>query len=247
MSNYSPRRPDVSIQSTLKAATISPGRARHSRRPALIPAAAFNALESTADLSSILPDLHGLHNGGSVYILPPAPPPPELLLKMKLEQQQQQQQHLQPRPVALRRDPSSSSLSTDASDVDIEGDWDMSGTETPVQQPALPGSRTKVSNTMRRWSMKDLVDMDHKGDEEVFETPKQYIHKRQTSTVSQDLFSWVNSSTDAESGVRMVDIGSRVIKDLDSLPTSPMSSTAQPDIQRQLERLQEASRILHGL
>ncbi|KAK6335809.1 hypothetical protein TWF730_003186 [Orbilia blumenaviensis] len=243
MSTYSPRRSDVTIQSALKAATISPGRARHSRRPALIPAAAFNALESTADLSSILPDLHGLHNGSSVYILPPAPPPPELLLKMKLEQQQ----HLQPRPVALRRDPSSSSLSTDASDVDMDGDWDMSGSETPVQQPALPGARTKVSNTMRRWSMKDLVDLDHKGDEEVFETPKQYIHKRQTSTVSQDLFSWVNSSTDAETGVRMVDINHRVIKDLDSPPTSPMSSTSHPDIQRQLERLQEASRILHGL
>ncbi|KAK6343089.1 hypothetical protein TWF718_008463 [Orbilia javanica] len=247
MSSYSPRRPDVTIQSTLKAATISPGRARHSRRPALIPAAAFNALESTADLSSILPDLHGLNNGGSVYILPPAPPPPELLLKLKLEEQQRQHQHnLQPRPVALRRDPSSSSLSTDASDVDMD-DWDMSGTETPVQQPALPGTRNKVNNTIRRWSMKDLVDMDHKGDEDVFETPKQYIHKRQSSTVSQDLFSWVNSSTDAETGVRMVDINNRVVKDLDSLPTSPLSSTSRPDIQRQLERLQEASRLLNEL
>ncbi|KAK6505790.1 hypothetical protein TWF481_007681 [Arthrobotrys musiformis] len=242
MSNYSPRRPDATIQSTLRAATISPNSARHSRRPALIPAAAFNALESTADLSSILPDLHGLHDGGSVYILPPAPPPPELLLKMKLEQQQ----HLKPRPAALRRDLSSSSLSADASDVDIEGDWDMSGTETPVQQPALPGVRNKVSNTIRRWSMKDLVDVDQK-DEEVFETPKQYIHKRQSSTVSQDLFSWVNSSTDAETGVRMVEINHRVIKDLDSLPTSPMSSTSHPDIQRQLERLQQATRILHEL
>ncbi|EPS38422.1 hypothetical protein H072_7822 [Dactylellina haptotyla CBS 200.50] len=241
---YSPRRADASITSALRAATVSPGSTR-GRRPALIPASAFNALESTADLSSILPDMHGLQNG-AVYILPPGPPPAELALKLKLEAQQ-----LQPRARSLRRGASNTSLASQNSELDTEGDWTMSGADTPVQTSSGAGSGLPVtggmSTAIRRWSMKELVNPELRNDEEPFDTPKQYLHKRQTSTVSDDLFSWVNSSTDAETGTRMVDIDHRLVKDLDSLPTSPMSSVSQPDITRQLDRLREASRLLHEL
>ncbi|KAF3910754.1 hypothetical protein ABW20_dc0100046 [Dactylellina cionopaga] len=237
---YSPRRNDISIASALKAATISPGRNRNARRPALIPAAAFNALESTADLSSILPDLHGLQSGDSIYILPPAPPPPELALKMKLEVQQQQLQ----RPASLRRHTSSTSL---ASEMDVDGDWTMSGAHTPVNT-GLPGVAPALGGGMRRWSMKDLVDLKHGEEEEPFDTPKQYLHKRQASSVSEDLFSFVNSSADIETGIRTVNLSDGGFQGLESLPTSPMGSTTAPgDVKRQLMRLQEASKLLQEL
>ncbi|KAF3940069.1 hypothetical protein ABW19_dt0210230 [Dactylella cylindrospora] len=190
------------------------------RRPALIPAAVFNSLSSPEDLPSILPQLHGLNNGECVYLLPPPPPPPELALRLKLEKQQQR------------------SLQRDVGDIDADGDWSMSGAVTPV------GANTG----MKRWSMKDLVDDNSRIEEEGgFETPKQFIHKRQTSGVSEDLFSWVNSSTDLETGTRTIQIDHQVIQDLDSLPTSPLSGTSHIDVQRQMERLREASRVLHEL
>src|SRR4051812_34549660 len=96
------------------------------RRLALIPASAFNALNSTEDLSLILPNLHG---GGSVYLLPPAAPPPELALQIKLEQGNQ--------PPGPRG----------GSEMDTDTDW-------------ATGAVTPVGSSLKRWSMKDLVEDD---------------------------------------------------------------------------------------
>ncbi|KAK6336132.1 hypothetical protein TWF696_001699 [Orbilia brochopaga] len=263
----SPRRTDVTITSALSAATLS----RNTRRPALIPAASFNALESTEDLSSILPELHGLQDGGSTYILPPSAPPAELALKLKLEQQEEQlqQQQQQQRLPSPRRQASSISLGGDSLEVDTDGDWTMSGAQTPVPPPssspveksateksATVGSRPRrsegtIAQAMRRWSMKDLIDADGKEDEETrFATLKEFVRKRESSTVSDDLWTWVNAA-EAEAAARNADAAAddSALHDLESLPTSPMSSShaTRPDIQGQLERLQQASKVLNGL
>lgn len=144
-----------------------------SRRPALIPASAFNNLESTDDLSSILPNV--VHGSGCVYLLPPAGPPPELALQIRLEQSL--------RPPMTREYSSGSNT-----DMDVDSEWATSGSVTPVA-----ASQSRI----RRWSMKDLVEPDRDSlQESQFETPKQFIHKRQTSGVSEDLFSWVSLMLD---------------------------------------------------
>ncbi|KAJ6257487.1 hypothetical protein Dda_7272 [Drechslerella dactyloides] len=260
---YSPRRTDVTVTSALKAATLSPSRSRNTRRPALIPAASFNALESTEDLSSILPEFHGLQDGGSVYLLPPSAPPAGLALELEQQQQQQQQQQQDQQELSPpQRETSSISQGNDSLEVDTDGDWTMSGAQTPVPPAGgLPksgapvvGSRRSegtIAQAMRRWSMKDLLalDADGKEDEETrFATLKQYIHKRESSSVSEDLWSWVNAA-EAEAASRKAEADESAVQDFESLPTSPMSSSyaTRPDIQGQLERLQQATRVLNEL
>ncbi|KAF3917033.1 hypothetical protein ABW21_db0206505 [Orbilia brochopaga] len=139
----------------------------------------------------------------------------------------------------------------------------MSGAQTPVPSAGGPSveksattgvglrkrSEGTIAQAMRRWSMKDLIDADGNEDEETrFATLKQYIHKRESSTVSEDLWSWVNAA-EAEAAARNAEADDSVFQEFDSLPTSPMSSShaTRPDIQGQLERLQQASRVLNEL